>query len=730
MGVGSSTLDFVRKIFRKSQYHQVPYVPASGSSLYTGQGTNFDFMSSNASLMGIADYIRIEQDLISRYVDYEDQDSSPLIASSLDIYCITGDVKIPLLNGETKSVLDLYESKAKDFYVYSFDMNAKKVIQAKCEGVKKTGENQSILKVLFLDGSFIRCTADHQFLTSDFNFVEAKDLNISHHLLLGFNLRDQSSFFKGIQSIQDDGIEDVYDLMNVGEFHNFAAGTQDSHVFISNSDDSTQTDSFQRATVWIESEDEQIRNDLNHLLNHTINIEETIWSLARTLVKYGNCYSELVVRDQVGVLAMNHIPSPTMRRIEIPAEIGKSINRQAIGAETVGFLYDPQGAFKITTREFINELNHKMNNTFNPDGTDTQCRVFENWEIIHMRLLGKNPDSIYGWGIGEPARWIYKRLCLLEDSIVLHRLSRAPSRFAFYIDVSGMPPSDVPGYLNKVSQQMKRQKFINPQNGQLDLRYSPLSSDQDFFLPTREGKESTRIDTLQGPIYDAIEDIKYFSNQLFAALKIPKPFLTYEESTAKTNLSAEDSRFARTVLRIQREIKNGIYKLCEVHLAAKGIDPQAVQFTVEMTMPSAIFELAQLEIRSAELELADKFQAYAPTSWIMSNILGFSEEQIEEMRLMKIREEQAGNEPHPSSGGSSVLDRHRDDFTPGSSAGEEAAPPQESIFSKRKFYGGKKHNVSNLHERIDELRDKNKRFNQYLDQLKNDMDGIKSYLKK
>lgn len=576
MGVGASSLDLVRKVFRQSQFHQPPFIPTAGYSIYTGLGSTagafgFDYLNTNTSIFGLQDYTRIEQDLIARYVDYEDQDESPLISSALDIY----------------------------------------------------------------------------------------------------------------------------------------------------SDDSTQTDHLHDHTIWVESEDEDIRKDLNFLLHHVLRVEETIWGTTRTLVKYGNDFSELVARDKEGVLAMNHLPPPTMRRIEIPAEIGKFYSREQMAPETVGFIYDPKGVFKISTREFVHELTSRMTNTFDPNKNPLSTSVFEGWECVHMRLLGKRPDSIYGWGVGEPCRWIYKRLVLLEDSIILHRLTRAPSRYAFYIDVTGIPPQETNSYLNKIKQGMKRQKFINPSTGKMDMRYQPLSPDQDFFLATREGRESTRVEPLAGPIYDAIEDIKYFENKIFAALKVPKPFLTYEESTAKTNLSAEDARFARTVLRIQREIKNGYRKVCEVHLASRGINPNAVNFSVEMTLPSAIFELAQLEIKSAELELADKFQAYAPMGWIMTQVLGFSEDQIREMNEMRKREEEqgtAGNESRGSGGGGGALEK-------------ALAKRGKKEVESKSLTSGKMINTSSLLERIEELRFHNKGFDRKWSRIEGFMKDIQSSLR-
>lgn len=866
MGIGSRSVDFIRQFFTSSEYNRPPFIPLTAFGSVSNTAPYFSYGMSAGSLQGITDYLRLDGDLVARYIDAEDQDDSPLISSGIDIYA----------------------------------------------------------------------------------------------------------------------------------------------------DDSTQVDPQEQTSIWVESDDEDVRSELDHLLHKVLKVEETIWGTARTLWKYGNNFMEIVAKDGVGVVALNMLPPPTVRRIEVPRQIGIDPNKpeEEHTWDTLGFIYDPRGVFKITTKQFIDELKYRATGEMPKEAHQSNVSVFESWEMVHMRLLGKNPYSPYGHGVGEPARWIFKRLMLLEDSIILHRLTRAPSRFAFYIDVSGIPPNETQAYLNRVKQGMKKQKFVNPNSNKLDQKYNVLclalntripllngqtkelkdlikdhesgvknyvysfntetgkivpgevswagvtkknaelvrvtldscqtevvtpdhrflmrdgtykqakdlksgdslmpcyrsintqkdqgreyvtqpgvrgwkameythkmvashfhgsdgsldihhkdenkrnnypenlelltrekhlkihsknlvaynkseakriktaednrkynkgknivaynnseqhskdneirsksltslfanrrdemisamtlefpestesflksvvqknpkinmvdftqefnssdlckeftamntrdgqfrrhprasggisrnamlamlkrkgyegfsdfkektlynhkvasveflthtedtgcitvpgwknfaldsgvfvhnSSDEDFFMATRDGKESSRVESLQGPIYDAIEDIKYFENKLFAAIKVPKPFLTYEESTAKTNLSAEDARFARTVLRGQREMRNGYKKVCQVHLASKGIDPNSVEFDVCMTIPSAIFELAQLEIRAAELDLASKYDGWANRTWVKQHVLGWSDEQIREAWV-----EDDGE--MPSSGGTGDLEK-------------------------------------------------------------------------
>lgn len=582
MGVGSKSLDFVRSFFRQNEFNRPPVVPPVGYGSIQTQSQHLYGMSSG-SISGLSDVLRLDSDLVSKYIDAEDQDDSPLISSAIEIY----------------------------------------------------------------------------------------------------------------------------------------------------SEDATQVDSQEHKTVWIKCDDGAIKRELEDLIFKRLNIEDSVWRDMRTLAKYGNVFNEIVAKDQVGVIALNYLAPPTVRRIEVPKEIGQMAHhRLDLQSDALGFIYDPMGQFRTTTEQFIHEMNARSSGEDLRYEQRSDSVVFESWEMVHMRLIGRNPLSVYGDGIGASARWIFKRLCLLEDSIVMHRITRAPSRYAFYVDVSSIPPQETMGYLNKVKQSLKKQKFVNPQNQKQDLKFDPLSPNEDFFLPVRDGKESTRVESLAGPVYDQIEDVKFFENKLFAALKVPKPFLTYEESTAKTHLSAEDVRFARSVLRLQREYRSGIKKVCRVHLAAKGINPDTVDFDVMMTVPSSIFELAQLEIRSAELELADKFGAWAPKGWIMRNILNFSDDQIKEMEIMSAVEKQAGIEVQAGSSAGSIDRALSKRGSPGGGGGAGIEVASWNHDMEKVLFQGMKKNTESLNERILELKSKDKAFDRRFGEISSFMKEIRDGMRK
>ena len=397
-------------------------------------------------------------------------------------------------------------------------------------------------------------------------------------------------------------------------------------------DDATQPDMERRRTVWVTAKDENIEEILDyHLFKKQLRLDEDSWDIARSLCLYGNEFEEVLVNEQ-GVIGLKHLPAATMRRIE-----GRK-------NELIGFVQDFKGRTGITPEEWQYHMAVRRGEIVPPREASTPQlgTAFEDWEVIHFRLKGKRRQSAYGWSVLESARYIWKRLMLLEDSALLYRLQRTAERYAFYIDVGNLPPAQAMAHVNYVRSQYRKKRYINPQTNTIDLRYENLTPMDDIFVPSRAGSDSTRIDVLSSPNWQAMDDIGYFLNKLFAALKVPKAYLAQEGEVARAILSSQDVRFARSVMRVQRELMNGYSKICRIHLAALDIDPFAPEFEVGMTVPSAIFELAQMEVRNAKADLATRMKEVVSLHWILSHVFGMDDETIEV--IFKERSEDAERE--------------------------------------------------------------------------------------
>jgi hypothetical protein len=150
--------------------------------------------------------------------------------------------------------------------------------------------------------------------------------------------------------------------------------------------------------------------------------------------------------------------------------------------------------------------------------------------------------------------------------------------------------------------------------------YTFNSPHEDFYIPTRGGKDSTRVDVISGPDVQMIDDVDYLQDKLDRFLKIPKD----SDGESDRTLASRDAKFARACMRIQREFILGVRKIARVHMAALNIDPDSVEWQIKMTVPSAIFEMQQIELMNAQAALASSMSDWASKPWILEHIFHMS----------------------------------------------------------------------------------------------------------
>lgn len=389
-------------------------------------------------------------------------------------------------------------------------------------------------------------------------------------------------------------------------------------------------------TVWAESKDEKIRDLLNDLFHRRLRLDEEAWEIARSTAKYGNNYEEILLAEE-GVVGLHHLPPAPMRRVESDRgylygflqDTGSKSAAQDVDVEEFKGLLAERLASKDTQKDPLAAPTRGMGSVRIP---------FEPWEVVHFRLRGKYRQSRYGYSIMESARWIWRRLMLLEDSALIFRVQRAPERYAFYIDVGDSPTREALAKVNRIRQSYRKKRVIDPSTGKINMRYNALSSDEDFWIPVRKDKDGTRIEVLGTPSWQHMEDIDYFLGKLFAAMLVPKAYLAQDDSTARAVLSSEDVRFARSVLRLQKELIHGWDKAARVDLAAHKIDPKSADFAPKMEVPSHIYDLARIEVMNAKADLASRMGDFVSMHWVMSHVFGMSDSEIEAIRKEKKKE--------------------------------------------------------------------------------------------
>jgi hypothetical protein len=405
-----------------------------------------------------------------------------------------------------------------------------------------------------------------------------------------------------VVSIEKHKVIDLYDL-TVDGYKNYAT---DSIIVHNTPEICSALDIYAEETVspdengevlHIYSDNRQIQEILSHLFYDVLNLEFNLVMWVRNLVKYGDFFLFNDISPDYGVI--NAYPISIS---EIEREEGYDPNDPA----AVRFRWATQG----------NQL-------------------LENWQISHFRLLGNDAFLPYGSSVLEGARRIWRQLILIEDAMLVYRVIRAPERRVFYIDVGNVPPEEVENYLEQVQTSLKRNQIVDRQTGKVDLRYNPLSVEEDFFLPVRGGESGTKIDTLVGGQNTAaIEDVQYIQNKLFAALKIPKAYLGYDQDIgSKATLSQEDIRFSRTIQRIQKTVISELNKLAQIHLFCHGYDgDDLADFELYLSNPSTVAQMQKLEIIRTKFEIAGAApEGSVNRKWIQKNVLGLTDADIEEV---------------------------------------------------------------------------------------------------
>ena len=286
----------------------------------------------------------------------------------------------------------------------------------------------------------------------------------------------------------------------------------------------------------------------------------------------------------------------------------------------------------------------------------------ENYEVAHFRLLSDSNYLPYGKSQIEGGRKTWKQVTLMEDAMMIHRIMRAPEKRIFKLDIGNIPPSEVDNYMQQVINKMKKAPVVDEDTGDYNLRYNMQNITEDFFLPVRGSDSGTNIDSLPGLTYEATEDIEYLKNKLLSSLRIPKAFLGFDESVgSKATLAAEDVRFARTIERIQRITISELTKIAIVHLYAQGYqDSDLVNFELELTNPSTIYEQEKVELWNNKTSLASSMlqDGLVSSEWIYKNIFGFTDEDVKEQdsqiafdykqKFRRSQIENEGNDPAKS----------------------------------------------------------------------------------
>ena len=248
------------------------------------------------------------------------------------------------------------------------------------------------------------------------------------------------------------------------------------------------------------------------------------------------------------------------------------------------------------------------------------------------------------------------QLRMMEDSLVIYRLARAPERRIFYIDVGNLPKGKAEEYMKNIMSRYRNKLVYDANTGAIKDDRKHMSMLEDFWLPRREGGRGTQIETLPGGAnLGDIEDIIYFQKRLFRSLNVPVSRLEQETQFSlgrSTEISRDEVKFQKFIDRVRTRFSYIFYNILKKQLLIKQIiteedwEEWKSDIIVDYVKDNYFAELQEAEILRDRLGSLDQMSQYIgqyfSREWVMKNVLQFDDDDIKQMKKEIETEKAAG----------------------------------------------------------------------------------------
>lgn len=275
---------------------------------------------------------------------------------------------------------------------------------------------------------------------------------------------------------------------------------------------------------------------------------------------------------------------------------------------------------------------------------DTQYNI-DAKHVIHISISeGLDSNYPFGSSLLESIFKVYKQKELLEDAIIIYRIQRAPERRIFYIDVGNMPSHLAMSFVERVKNEVNQRRIPSATGGGqsvVDAGYNPLSINEDYFFPqTAEGRGS-KVETLPGGTnLGEIDDLRYFTNKLFRALRIPSSYLPTGPDDGGSSFNdgrvgtayIQELRFNKYCERLQ-SLMNDIFDVeFKLYLHNKGINVDSNIFDLKFNPPQNFAAYRQTEMDTARVTTYSTIAAipFISKRFALKRFLGLSQEEVTE----------------------------------------------------------------------------------------------------
>lgn len=397
-------------------------------------------------------------------------------------------------------------------------------------------------------------------------------------------------------------------------------------------DDATQVDGDTGRIVMITSPDKKLKDDLQAFLD-SVHVDSQVWSWAYEIAKSGDKYLKVVRNPKTHkLIRFEDVDSPEMLlelhhngvRVNFAEEVPddeRHLTSQSMGQQLEYIFYGPDEYIHFMTRSSSRGDKLRVEVQV-PDQESTTRTEMREYKVVR------------GTSVIENARSIYRVLRLLEDSLLSARVAKAEYIRVYNVEVgANSTPKEIRKTMSKVKNLFDSSPRIDVSKGTYSSHKMLRPIGDPVFNPVQDGKGTINHDTIGGEFeVNNISDIDYFNNKLFAALKVPKAYLAFEESLpggmGDNTLMLMDIRYSRTVKRISGAICRGVEDMCRLWLKENGRDAESDNFTVELLVPSSSEELQRLKELEMRIEsvmkvtdLTNDFKDYVNMPQLVENLV-------------------------------------------------------------------------------------------------------------
>ena len=411
-------------------------------------------------------------------------------------------------------------------------------------------------------------------------------------------------------------------------------------------------------------QESEIQTEFDNFMS-LFELDENFYEYVRHFVIEGQLAWENIVDDndsESGIIGINFIPSESYDFL-----VDMKGEKKGICVSTQTNLYNRsnnnsaisvQGGIQMQTADdYMKQKDKKKKDSDGKDGNETISMneldgIPMPWEqITYMDSGMYNPNKLIVYPVLERARKAFRQLSLIEDTIIIYRLARAPVRLVFNVDTGDMNRGKAEQEVKKIMGQYQSKQFYNPETGSVSNDYNPHSiCDNFWFCKPANGVGGTTVETLDAggqALWTELPDLEYFLKKLYRSLKVP--FKRYKEASINVGrgpeITYEEYKFAKFVMRILNRLGGGFKYGFKQHLKLVGLweqyDLDDTDFVIKFTAPT-IFDLYEqqklLEIKFTNYDTVTREHPEMSKKMAMKQCLGYTDKYIDE-NFKSVKEE-------------------------------------------------------------------------------------------